>query len=396
MLHVEQLAIQGIGGIDELTLSFRPGMNLIVGPNGVGKTTVLECIGHSFYAFAEGSRLVRRNVRTRRGVFKVTMRLGERVESKDIAVEVFHPNEMMFLNEGFEDAAREAIVFKANRMIPYAEVRSISRDPTDDSNRFTRDAANGTPIEDAKNWFVHRYLWSAHVGGLSPSQVKNLAHARQCFGLLDPAVSFSRVMPETNDVLVSTPTGEIYLEYLSAGYQSCLAVLLGLIKEIEYRWKDPGIDVRDFEGVLLIDEVDQHLHPEYHVRMVAGLRELLPRAQVIATTQSPLILQAAGPGEVIPLAFDGAGKVYAREVRHGAFGFQGWTVEEVLRDVMGLKEARTPVYLRALRDFEEALAGADQAAVYAAYKTLDLMLHPESPAREGLRAKLEAVGRKSS
>ena len=47
-MKIEKLVINAIGGIDHLELPFNPGMNLICGPNGVGKTTILECISHSF------------------------------------------------------------------------------------------------------------------------------------------------------------------------------------------------------------------------------------------------------------------------------------------------------------------------------------------------------------
>lgn len=396
MLHVEALTIRGVAGIDELDLAFQPGLNLIAGPNGSGKTTILECIGHSFYAFAESSRLLRRNARHKRGAWTLRARVRGRQEKKDLAVEIFHPDEVMFLSEGLEDAAREVIVLKSDRLIPYVEVRSIARDPADDMNRFTREAAAGTSVADAKNWFVHRYLWSAHIGSLSPSQLKNLSRARECFGLLLEGVSFSRVMPETNDILVSTPAGEIYMEYLSAGYQSCLTVFLGIIKEIEYRFKAPALEVAEFDGLVLVDDIDVHLHPSFHVRMLEGLRVLLPKAQIIATTHSPHIVQAAGPGEVIALGFDAVGTVVVREVPNGPFGFQGWTVEEVLRGVFGLRELRTAAYRSAEAELERALAANDKAAAYAAYKTLDLMLHPESPSREALRAALAKAGERAS
>jgi predicted ATPase len=396
MLHVESLALRGVAGIEELSLTFQPGLNLIAGPNGSGKTTILECIGHSFYAFAESSKLLRRNARHKRGQWTVSARVGERQEKKELSVEIFHPTELMFLNEGFEDAAREVIVLKSQRMIPYSEVTSIARDPADDMNRFTREAALGTSVVDAKNWFVHRYLWSAHIGSLSPAQIKNLALARECFGLLGSGVAFSRVMPETNDILVSTPGGEIYFEYLSAGYQACLGVFLGIIKEVEYRWKRPSIEVSEFEGLVLVDDIELHLHPSLHVKMVEGLKRLVPKAQIIAATHSPHILQAAGPGEVIALGFDTMGGVVVRDVPNGPFGFQGWTVEEVLAGVLGFSETRTPVYQSAAAELARAVAENDRAAAFAAYKTLDLMLHPESPAREALRAALSRAGERTS
>lgn len=399
MLRVESITIKGVGGIEDLSIPLRPGLNLLVGPNGSGKTTILECIGHSFFAYAEGSSLVRRSSRSKRGAWSITLKMGEphrARESKDIAVEIFHPSEVMFLNEGFEDAAREVLVFKADRTIPYTDVASLARDPLPDMNRFTREAARGVPTDDVKSWFVRRYLWSAHVGGLSPAQAKNLAHARECFRLLDPTVAFSRVAPESNDVLVSTREGEAYFEYLSAGHKACLAVLLGLLKEIDYRFKDSPIDAASFEGLVLIDEIELHLHPEWHVQMLTGLRALLPKAQIIATTASPHIIQAAEEGEVIALGFDASGKIIRRPLETKAFGFQGYTIEEILRDVLGFTETRAPAYVRAMGDFERAVEAADRAGALAAWKELDLLLHPESPARRELLAALEKTMRPSS
>lgn len=45
---IEKIIIQGIGGITNLELPFKNGLNLICGTNGIGKTTILECISHAF------------------------------------------------------------------------------------------------------------------------------------------------------------------------------------------------------------------------------------------------------------------------------------------------------------------------------------------------------------
>ncbi|RRR70980.1 MAG: AAA family ATPase [Candidatus Viridilinea halotolerans] len=54
-------------------------------------------------------------------------------------------------------------------------------------------------------------------------------------------------------------------------------------------------------GVVLIDEIDLHLHPKWQRRVVEDLRRTFPRIQFIATTHSPFIIQALRPGELINL-----------------------------------------------------------------------------------------------
>lgn len=47
-MKMKSLSISGIGGIEDLVLNFNSNMNIICGPNGIGKTTILECIAQSF------------------------------------------------------------------------------------------------------------------------------------------------------------------------------------------------------------------------------------------------------------------------------------------------------------------------------------------------------------
>ncbi len=54
-------------------------------------------------------------------------------------------------------------------------------------------------------------------------------------------------------------------------------------------------------GIVLIDELDLHLHPRWQRRVVDNLRETFPNLQFIVTTHSPFIIQALRPGELIDL-----------------------------------------------------------------------------------------------
>lgn len=54
-------------------------------------------------------------------------------------------------------------------------------------------------------------------------------------------------------------------------------------------------------GIVLIDELDLHLHPEWQRQVVETLRDLFPQIQFITTTHSPFVVQAAREGEVLVL-----------------------------------------------------------------------------------------------
>jgi ABC-type cobalamin/Fe3+-siderophores transport system ATPase subunit len=97
--------------------------------------------------------------------------------------------------------------------------------------------------------------------------------------------------------LVSTP-----MKVVSSGFRSVLAmvcdVLAGLlaIQPVSARKS-----FAEIEAVLLIDEVEAHLHPRWKMQIMAALRKVLPKAMIIATTHDPLCLRGMHDQEVIVL-----------------------------------------------------------------------------------------------
>jgi hypothetical protein len=84
----------------------------------------------------------------------------------------------------------------------------------------------------------------------------------------------------------------------------------------------------DINGILLVDELDQHLHPALQAGVFDHLRKLLPRVQLIATTHSPLVPLGADPHDLIVLRRTAAGVVVDPSPRD----FRGYTVEDMLAD----------------------------------------------------------------
>lgn len=81
-------------------------------------------------------------------------------------------------------------------------------------------------------------------------------------------------------------------------------------------------------GILLIDEVDQHLHPSMQAQVLPRLAELLPEVQIIASTHSPLVALGAAPEELVALHRTPEGTV---EVA-AAPDFRLYSAEDMLTD----------------------------------------------------------------
>ncbi len=97
---------------------------------------------------------------------------------------------------------------------------------------------------------------------------------------------------------------QLPVEELSDGYRSILSMTFELIRQLSRTYdlkyifdkNDPSKIIAP--GVVLIDEVDAHLHPTWQRRVGLWFREHFPKLQFIVTTHSPLICQAADVGTV--------------------------------------------------------------------------------------------------
>ncbi|MEE8304720.1 MAG: AAA family ATPase, partial [Candidatus Tectomicrobia bacterium] len=112
-----------------------------------------------------------------------------------------------------------------------------------------------------------------------------------------PQVTFHRIDKKNGRLLFKTPDGIVPLQALSDGYQNIAAWvgdLLYRITEVFEDYRDP-LNAR---GLLLIDEVDLHLHPNWQRELLAFLGRHLPNFQCIVTTHSPMTAQQAGQGHL--------------------------------------------------------------------------------------------------
>ncbi|MGC0119397.1 AAA family ATPase [Pseudoalteromonas piscicida] len=386
IMWIKRVDIEGVGGIEALTLSLDPKMNIICGPNGIGKTTVLEAVAHSLSAGE--TNILKRNAKSESS--KITTIVNVAGEDRECNVQFaeFVPSKKAHIN-GLNDLSYSLIALKINRTFSYQPLDNVSKDTEKPRHVPWNEARDGINLNDVKNWFVNRYLYSPH-GTLSESQIANYELAKKSFSALNEDFTFSRVDASTNEILINTPSGEIYYEYLSSGFKSCLSIIFGIIKEVEFRFVDPRIKAETFDGIILIDEVELHLHPEWQSVIANVLTRTFPEAQFICTTHSPHIIQSAEPNQIIAIESNN-GKASQRQLPNSTHGFKGWTVEEVLIDVMGMSDLRTQLFNVSMQEFEQAVEDENYIKAESAFEKLESMLHPHNHMKKMLRFQLASI-----
>lgn len=389
-MKIKEIELKNIGCIRHLHLDFNENMNILCGPNGVGKTTIIESVASMFIY---GHPTVKRNVAGDIGSLHAKIEVDGYTKDKTIEIKKFNPLESENASS-FSDLTSKIISIKISRNFGYSKLAAIPSDQSREQPTLWDETISGVTFDGVKGWFVNRYLYSAREGTLSEEQISNYHLAERCFSIINSQYRFSRVMGATNDIMVNTPHGEIYFEYLSSGFKSIIYLLFSTIKEIEFRFKEQNLKAEDFDGIILIDEIEIHLHPEWQERIIHILKNTFPCAQFILTTHSPHVIQTAEPNQVMALQLDENNNVSLRtDLQTSKYGFKGWTVEEILYDVMGMHTMRSEMYHDLIEKFGKAIDNENEEEAKSIYAELEQLLHPRNSQRKLLSFQLAKISK---
>lgn len=143
-------------------------------------------------------------------------------------------------------------------------------------------------------------------------------------------------VPPRPRVDVETPYGWVSLRDLSVGYQTMIAWVVDLASRMFEAYPDSENPLAE-AAVVLVDEIDLHLHPRWQRQITSYLDALFPNVQFIVTAHSPLVVQAPGVTNVAVLRRNGD----HAEILNDPEEVRGWRVDQILTsDLFGLDSAR--------------------------------------------------------
>lgn len=388
-MKLQNITINNIGCIKNIVLgNLNPSMNVMTGPNGVGKTTLLKAI-YSLLASANRIHLTRNSL-SKEGEVSGSLLEGESINQKTLKIKAFVPDDHD-AETGF-GKFKDVIYISDNREFNYIKLNNIPRDiiKTDYDLKYRSGFSDPINPEEIKGWFINRFLFSAQPNCLSESQIANFELAKNAFSYLDSSVRFSTVQGNTLDIILDTSFGPIYFEYLSSGFKSLTILILSIIKEIEFRLADSNVNVKEFDGIIIIDEVDIHLHPTWQTKILEVLKKTFPNVQFFVSTHSPHVIQSLSSEQLIALE-KVDGNIVRRELPTNGNGYRGWTIEEILRDIMGMESTDT-VYFQSLWErFTKAIENDDSQIANESGNLLLEMLHPDNVLRKVIKLQLTSL-----
>ena len=149
---------------------------------------------------------------------------------------------------------------------------------------------------------------------------------------------------------IDDPLGiPLYAGALSSGTQGTLLWIYALSLKIasHYRWTTGW---QQKPAILLIDEIENHLHPTWQRRVIPALLEHFPGLQIFATTHSPFVVAGLKAGQVHLLQRDEEGHVTATTNPEDVIG---WTADEILRNMMGVDDPTDKVTAEAAQELRK-------------------------------------------
>lgn len=340
-MRVTRLRLANLRAMDAAEFRFQPGFNLIVGVNGAGKSSVVDALSVCLSAVVKHSNLLRTQVESfevddiRVGAAALTVECGVQIGASEYAYLIHKPRETSVPRgkkvgmpreqvrdtperaEFIGDAPNTATGKEADGR-PLAVLFSTRRAVPSERAPAKGMAAGGIQAAYAEA-FANRELrlgefaaWMRVQQAMiaeNPAAGRVLAAFKDAVSRFLPAYSRLRVNGEERPkLLIDRGDTPLEVRQLSDGERGTLAMVLDLTRRLAQANPNMNDPAAEAEAVVLIDEIELHLHPKWQRQIVENLTETFPKCQFIATTHSPQVIGEVKHDRIQIMA---AGQVYS-------------------------------------------------------------------------------------
>ena len=375
---VTRLKLANVRAIKAAEFNFRPGFNLVVGVNGVGKTTLLDAMAVCLSAVA---RHANRLPRYGRYFDANDVRVGADALQAQCALEcagqqheyLLHRSRDRNIFQAMEEWTREKETPRSEPVIeefqggiptdgaggkPGGRVLSVlfSTGRSVTVNGRSGRGAGASGIAGA-------FAGAVSIRPLRLGEFADWMRAQRALARERPAartmldafnLAVARFLPGYEDLrptrrggdrtlLISRGRTKLSVQSLSDGERGVLAMVLDLTRRLAQANPELDDPAADAEAVVLIDEIELHLHPAWQRRIVGNLSETFPKCQFIATSHSPQVIGEVKQDRIHIMSGE---EIYSPS---HSFGVDSSRVLEEIMDTVPRNEAVEKLLARASR-----------------------------------------------
>ena len=330
-IKLKRLALNNFRGFSKLQLDFDDNLTVFIGENGSGKTTILDALAgfldffilqiYPRYKF-KYDRYSKADIKNDSEIqasvneleFSVneeTLRLGSHFTDKTDLIVRFEEPSQDWSTEFLQDLSRKEIVNQTEKkpfhkinlpIIVYYPSNLIEKKQSEkltlDVDKYSNydDSLSGYSLnfEKFKEWFRWQQNIETEEGDnkllsfIKKAILQILNDDSQVFS--DIRISWKNKEVPEGEMAIKKGNSYLYDYQLSSGEKSLLTKVGDLARRlcIANRHLDNPLHGT---GIVLIDEIDTHLHPKWQRKIIPKLREIFPNIQFVVTTHSPLVVQ---------------------------------------------------------------------------------------------------------
>ena len=344
-MKIKNLTLKNIGPFREAYLEFpqehdangKLPVTIITGENGTGKSVIIDAIR----LLLNSESKIGRNIVSNPNDFKMKMELDEQyiTTSKFDGKKILTNSKIwkFFTNNSKERKYPNWIVdyWNSNLSTDSFQIDNLS-------SIVIQKALLGSLDGESSNVQLTNFICSVDYLRSSEND-KEAETGKYVYELIKEIINeclidgeFLNVRRQTLSPAISVKGSEVTLDKLSSGNLLLIERLIGLLQRmysICMLNNRPIQEMTQIEGILLIDEIENHLHPQWQRRIVTILQDIFPNLQIIMTTHSPFVVSSVDNAKIYVCE----SKVEYAIVREMTDDYSNLPVDEVLAsDVFGV------------------------------------------------------------